>query len=251
METILEVKDLSKTFQKGTQTIYALNQVSFTLKKGEILGIVGQSGSGKSTLVKLITRIIDTDCGSIILHGMDIATINGKKLLPFYKNIQLIFQNPISSFNPRKTIGSSIIEGMINQKIPKKQAIIKAKELLRLCQLPEDFLTKYPHQVSGGQLQRAAIARAIALEPSILICDEATSSLDVTTQKLILELLQSLQQRYQMAILFICHDLAVVQQFCHHVLVLENGSIIEKGTPYEIINEPKMDNTKKLIEAIL
>lgn len=251
METILEVKDLSKTFQKGTQTIYALNQVSFTLKKGEILGIVGQSGSGKSTLVKLITRLIDTDCGSIILHGKDITTINGKKLIPFYKYIQFIFQNPISSFNPRKTIGSSMIEGMINQKIPKKQAIIKAKELLHLCQLPEDFLTKYPHQVSGGQLQRAAIARAIAMKPSILICDEATSSLDVTTQKQILELLQSLQQRYQMAILFICHDLAVVQQFCHYVLVLENGSIIEKGTPYELINEPKTDNTKKLIEAIL
>lgn len=251
MEMILEVNNISKTFYKGNQIIHAVNQVTFHLNKKEILGMVGESGSGKSTIIQLITRFIEVDEGAIFFQSKDITKLKGKKLLPFYQNIQLVFQNPLNSFNPRRTIGSSIIEGMMNQGIRKKEAIKEAKELLNICQLSEDIFTRYPHQVSGGQLQRASIARAISIKPSILICDEATSSLDVTTQKQLLDLLESLRQKYQMAILFICHDLAVVQQFCDRIVVIEKGSIIEQGTPYDLINSPKTKTTKRLIDSIL
>lgn len=250
METILEVKNLRKTFYKGSQPLVAVDDVSFSLKKGQKLGIVGESGSGKSTVIQLITRLLEVEEGKIIFKSQDITSLKGKDLFFFYKEMQLIFQDPYASFNPRKKLGISVIESTINQGISKKQALVQAKKLFALCQLPEEFLIRYPHQVSGGQLQRAAIARALMIKPSIIICDEATSSLDVTTQKQILDLLENICQTHNIAYLFISHDLAVVQQFCDYVLVMEHGKVIEQGTPDEIINHPKTETTKEWLEVI-
>lgn len=250
MDTVLEVKNLRRTFYKGKTLLTAVDGVSFQLKKGEILGIVGESGCGKSTTVKMITKLLRPEGGEIFLKGKDITNIWGRKTKEIYKEVQMIFQLPLESFNPRKTLGSSIMEGMINNGMPKKEAVSKATELLGLCGLEGEYMNRFPHQVSGGQCQRAAIARAIALEPEILICDEATSALDVTVQRQVLDLLKCLQREKGMSYLFICHDLALVQQFCDRVIVMKDGRIVEEGTPDEVIKHPKEEYTKILIESV-
>jgi ABC-type oligopeptide transport system ATPase subunit len=246
MDTILNVIQLTKGYHRRT----AVRQVSFQVQRGEILGIVGESGCGKSTIAKLITRLIDADAGKIYLKGKDITHIRGKEGREIYKEIQMIFQNPKESFNPRHQLGSAILEGMINQGIPKQIARQRMFYLLRECGLQEEYANRYPHEVSLGECQRAAIARALAIKPSLLICDEATSALDVTVQSKIIELLLRLQTEENLTILFISHDLALVQQFCHRVLVMYEGRMIEEGIPDEIIQKPKKEYTKKLIEAV-
>lgn len=252
MEPILKVDNLTKIFKKrGQEDFTAVDHVSFTLNKGECLGIVGESGSGKSTIVKMITRLLDATEGTVTLNGEDVTKVKGKAQRELYKNIQMVFQMPFDSFDPRKTLGNGVGESLRNNGMSKEDTKKKVLELLKTCELDPEFADRYPHQVSGGQCQRAAIARAIAIDPEILICDEATSALDVTVQKQILALLKKLQKELGMSYLFISHDLAVVQQLCDKVIVLYHGKIVESGTPDQVISSPKDPYTKNLVASVL
>ena len=251
MEPILQVKDLSKAFSRaGKPDFYAVDHVSFDLMPGEKLGIVGESGSGKSTIAKLITRLLDATSGEILLDGQNITTLKGRQLIPVYQKLQMVFQTPTGSFDPRRTLGDGIGESLRNKGASNAQAEARCRELLQAVGLPGDFVKRYPHEVSGGQCQRAAIARALANEPEILIFDEATSALDVTVQKQIIELLEDLQKQKNLSYLFICHNLALVQQFCDRVIVLYDGKIVEQGTPDEVILHPKSEYATRLVNAI-
>ena len=220
-EIILKADHLKKIFVSGKKSTTAVDDVSFELARGECLGIVGESGSG------------------------------GKALREIYQDMQMVFQMPMESFDPRCTLGDGIGESLRNMGITRAETRKRVENLLERCGLDKEYADRYPHQVSGGQCQRAAIARALAVSPEILICDEATSALDVTVQKQILELLTELKQKENLSFLLICHDLALVQEFCDRVLVLYHGKTVECGTPDEIINHPKMEYTKKLIDSVL
>ena len=250
-ETILKVEHLKKTFTSGKKKFTAVDDVSFELKKGDCLGIVGESGSGKSTIAKMITRLTDVSDGKVILMESDITNAKGKELRKVYQDIQMVFQMPSESFDPRCTLGDGIGESLRNMKMSRSETNRKVGELLVRCGLTPDFAKRYPHQVSGGQCQRAAIARALAVEPALLICDEATSALDVTVQRQILELLLELKKKENLSFLLICHDLALVQAFCDEVIVLCQGRVVEQGIPDEIINHPKEEYTKILVESVL
>ena len=250
-DVILEAQHLKKVFMSGKKSMTAVDDVSFELRQGECLGIVGESGSGKSTIVKMITHLQSITEGHVILKGKDITNVKGKELREVYKDIQMVFQMPMESFDPRRTLGDGIGESLRNMGLSRKETRERVEKLLERCGLDKEYADRYPHQVSGGQCQRAAIARALAVEPSVLICDEATSALDVTVQKQILKLLMELKQKENFSFLLICHDLALVQAFCDRVLVLYHGETVESGTPDEIINHPKMDYTKKLIDSVL
>ena len=250
-DTILKAEHLTKTFISGKRALMAVDDVSFELKQGECLGIVGESGSGKSTIAKMITYLESITKGKVFLRGRDITNAKGKELREIYRDIQMVFQMPMESFDPRCTLGDGIGESLRNMGLNQSETRRKVEKLLEKCGLEKEYADRYPHQVSGGQCQRAAIARALAVNPSILICDEATSALDVTVQKQILELLIELKQKENLSFILICHDLALVQAFCDRVLVLYHGKTVEKGTPDEIIDHPKMDYTKKLIDSVL
>lgn len=250
-DVILEAQHLKKVFISGKKSMTAVDDVSFELRQGECLGIVGESGSGKSTIVKMITHLQSITEGNVILKGKDITNVKGKELREVYKDIQMVFQMSMESFDPRRTLGDGIGESLRNMGLSRKETRERVEKLLERCGLDKEYADRYPHQVSGGQCQRAAIARALAVEPSVLICDEATSALDVTVQKQILKLLMELKQKENFSFLLICHDLALVQAFCDRVLVLYHGETVESGTPDEIINHPKMDYTKKLIDSVL
>lgn len=250
MKEILKTENLTRHFEDKDKTSFAaVDNVSFTLYEGETLGIVGESGCGKSTLVKLITGLRSADSGKILLDGQDITHMRGKKLREVYRQMQMVFQSPVSSFDPRKTIGYGISESLRNTGVKKVERIKLTAGLLEKCGLSAEYAARYPHEMSGGECQRAAIARALAIEPKILICDEATSALDVTVQKQIMELLQSLKRENKLSFLFICHNLALVQSFCDRVIVMQDGKIAEEGTPDELIKSPKSEYTKRLIYA--
>ena len=199
----------------------------------------------------MITRLIDITEGTLKFNGNDITRLKQNQLREVYGNIQMVFQNPVGSFDPRRTLGDGIGESLRNRGMKKTETEKRVAELLEQCGLNREYAKRYPHEVSGGQCQRAAIARALAVNPKILICDEATSALDVTIQKQIMELLQELKEKQGLSFIFICHNLALVQMFCDRVLVLYEGKAVEDGTPDEIINYPKMDYTKNLIDSVL
>ena len=247
MKSLLEVKNMTVDFQGYP----AVSSVSFFVNPNEKLGIIGESGSGKSTVAKAVTRLIDVSGGEIILDGEDITHAGGKKRREIYKKIQMVFQSPEGSFDPRRTLGASIGEGLRNSGLSRAETGKRVGELLEQCGLSEMYAERYPHEVSGGQCQRAAIARALAVEPRLLICDEATSALDVTVQSQIIGLLQRLKEEMGLSILLICHDLALVQNFCDYVLVMYQGEIVEEGTPDEVIIHPKQEYTKLLIDSVL
>ena len=252
MEPILKVEALTKTFS-GQRKIAAVNGISFELFPGECLAIIGESGSGKTTAVNMISRLTDVTTGSIFLEGQEITHRKGKQLREVYRQMQMVFQTPTDSFDPRRTLGDGIGESLRNAGLTRKETQKRVEALLEKCGLPREFANRYPHQVSGGQCQRAAIARALAIEPKLLICDEATSALDVTVQKEIISLLNELrkQRGKNLSILFICHDISLVQQFCDRVLVMYRGEIVEEGTPDAVIRAPKNDYTKRLIDSVL
>ena len=249
---ILRVDNLTKVFtRKGQPDFTAVDHISFAVEPGQCLGIIGESGSGKSTVANLITRLIDPTEGQIILDGEDITRLRGRQLQEAYRKMQMVFQTPTESFDPRHTLGDGVGESLRNFGHSRSTVREQVARLLKQCGLPADFAKRYPHQVSGGQCQRAAIARAIAIKPKLLICDEATSALDVTIQTEILALLSDLRRELNLSILFICHDIALVQQFCDRVLVMVRGRIVEEGVPDEVIRNPRNDYTKRLIESIL
>ena len=254
MEAILKVENLTKVFtRKGQPDFTAVDHIGFELYPGECLGLIGESGSGKTTVVNMITRLTDATEGSIVLDGEDITKMSGRELRMAYRKMQMVFQTPTDSFDPRCTLGDGIGESLRNLGMSRAETKQEVARLLTECGLTPEFADRYPHQVSGGQCQRASIARALAVKPKLLICDEATSSLDVTIQKEIIALLNELrwQRGAKLSILFICHDIALVQQFCNRVLVLYRGKIVEQGVPDEIIRNPKDAYTKRLIESVL
>ena len=228
-----------------------MDDVSFSVKEGSCVGIVGESGCGKSTIARMITCLTRPDAGSVLLDGREMVGAGRKQLRDLYRNVQMVFQTPQDSFDPRRSLGDGITEGMRNYGMKRKEAGKWMKELLSMVELEEKYAARYPHEVSGGQCQRAAIARALAVNPRLLICDEATSALDVTVQSQIITLLQKLRKEMGLSVLLICHDLALVQNFCDHVLVMYQGKIVEEGTPDEVIMRPKQEYTKLLIDSVL
>lgn len=254
MDPVLKVDNLVKTFSRGGQSpVTAVKNISFELMPGECLGVVGESGSGKTTLVNMITRLLSATSGRIFLDGKDITNLRGKELRKVYKKMQMVFQSPAESFDPRRTLGDGISESLRNDGMSRADARRQAKLLLESCGLSGEFYVRFPHEVSGGQCQRAAIARALAGKPRLLICDEATSALDVTVQQEIIGLLNELRsgQKNQLSILFICHDLALVQRFCDRVLIMDHGEIVEQGRPDDVIRKPQAAYTRRLVDNAL
>lgn len=251
---VLGTDDLCKTyggtgFINRSREVKAAQDVSIKLMKGRTLGIVGESGSGKSTVARCIMRLIDPTSGSITVGGKDIATLSQRELKPQRKNIQIVFQDPMRSLNPRIEVGKSIIEGPLNFGVPQAQAMDRARELLELVGLPASAVDRFPHQFSGGQRQRIAIARALAMDPDVLVADEAVSALDVSVQAQVLDLLAELQERLGLGILFITHDLGVAAQICDEVLVMQYGRVVEYGPAALVLGSPQQDYTKALISA--
>jgi peptide/nickel transport system ATP-binding protein len=239
-------------FGKPTQTFKAVDEVSFIVSKGETLGLVGESGCGKTTLGRAILQLISTTSGSIILNGLNLAELSSKKLLPLRKELQMVFQDPYGSLNPRLTIGNAITEpmnvhGMLNSKTQRKE---RAVDLLEKVNLTAEHFNRYPHQFSGGQRQRICIARALVLNPSFLIFDESVSALDVSVQAQVLNLLNDLKKEFGFTSIFISHDLSVVRYISDRILVMNKGKIVEEGPADEVYANPQNDYTKKLIAAI-
>ena len=251
MVPLLTVRQVSRRFYKDRLLFTAVDRVSLSVGPGEVLGIVGESGSGKTTLVKMITGLLLPDSGSILLEGRDVTQARGTLARERRRKIQLVFQTPQESFDPRQTLGRGILENMTNNGLPKAEALQRLPALLERCGLPAAFAGRYPHQASGGECQRAAIARALAAGPQLLICDEATASLDVTVQAQVMALLESLRKESAMAFLFISHDLALVQQFCTRVLVLHRGKAVEEGPVDQVILHPSSPYTRQLLDAVL
>lgn len=258
MSHLLEVKNLKKTFFNKGQQVVAVDDINFYIEHRECLGLVGESGCGKSTTASMILRLQEPDAGEICLYeeGTDeearkknILKLRGRALKKYYQDIQLVFQMPQDSFDPRHTLGDGIMESMHNAGISRAEARSRMYELLEKVELSAELAKRYPHEVSGGQCQRAAIARALAVRPKLLICDEATSALDVTVQAQIVALLNKLKEEMGVSILLICHDLALVQHMCDRVLVMYQGKIVEAGIPDDVIRHPKEDYTKLLISS--
>lgn len=249
---VLRVQGLTKTFREaGREDLTAVDGVSFELAAGETLGIVGESGSGKSTVARMVCRLLDADTGTIELAGRDITRVRSRELRRVYDDLQMVFQTPVGSFDPRRTLGDGIGESLRNRGMSRAEVRERVASLLEQCGLPADFADRYPHQVSGGQCQRAAIARALAPGPRVLILDEATSSLDVTVQRQIMDLLVRLREQRDIAYLFICHNLALVQEFCDRVLVMSQGRVVEEGVPDDVIFSPRSDAARRLVDAAL
>lgn len=250
--TVLELQEVTKVFpgRKGAQ-VRALDRVSFCIEEGESVGLIGPSGSGKSTVANAVCRFIDVTSGRILLRGCDITEARGKALRQVYKEVQMVFQSPRSSFDPRRTLGDGVGECLKNGGVGKAERRERVRALLELCGLPAAAADWYPHEVSGGQCQRAAIARALAAQPRLLVCDEATSALDVMAQRQILELLLELKAEGRLQLLFITHNLAVAQQCCDRLIVMDKGRIVEEGRMDDVVCRPQSEYTRRLIEAVL
>ena len=245
---MLELRQISVDVDGNHEILRGIN---LTIGDGRFVAITGPNGGGKSTLARVIAGITAPISGTLLLDGQDITHLKGTALKGAYGKLQMVFQNPVGSFDPRRTLGDGIGESLRNKGMSKVERRKKAAELLEQCGLDASYADRYPHQVSGGQCQRAAIARALAVDPKVLICDEATSALDVTVQKRIIELLRRLKEEKNFSYLFICHNLALVQEFCDRVLVMKDGRIVEEGTPDDVICNPQDEYTKMLVEAVL
>ncbi|WP_243190227.1 oligopeptide/dipeptide ABC transporter ATP-binding protein [Clostridium faecium] len=229
----------------------ACDSIDLELKKGETLGIVGESGCGKSTLLKLITQIERPNKGKLYIEGKDVTDLKGEALRRSRQHIQMVFQDPSSSFFPRMKVRDAISEPLRNfERLPRKEIDNRVKDLLELVQLPKDYISRYPHSMSGGQRQRLGIARALILEPDILVCDEATCALDVSVQKQIIELLIEIQRKRELSIIFVCHDLALIQSFSHRVMVMYLGNIVEVLPGNKVKDSAYHPYTKALLDSI-
>jgi len=258
-EVLLEGKDLVKYFPHGSKGIFgkpdgsvqAVDGVNIILRKGQTLGIVGESGCGKSTLARVLTRLIDPTSGSIFLEGQDITKVNGKELQVLRRDIQMIFQDPYSSLNPRHSVGEIIATPMRIQKIlPKGSEKLRVQELMELVGLNPEHYNRYPHEFSGGQRQRIGIARALALNPKVIVADEPVSALDVSIQAQILNLLEQLQHDLGLSYVFIAHDLSVVRHIADEVAVMYLGKVVELARPDALYSSPSHPYSKALLSAV-
>ncbi|OZI17457.1 microcin ABC transporter ATP-binding protein [Bordetella genomosp. 7] len=253
---VLQVRGLGRTYTDkrsfwggGSRSVQAASDVNLVLRKGEILGIVGESGSGKSTVARCILRLIEPTTGTMLIGNDDISGLSGAALRPVRRRIQIVFQDPYRSLNPRRKVGESIIEGLLNFGVSREQALARATETLRVVGMGADALERYPHQFSGGQRQRLCIARALVMEPEVLVADEAVSALDVSVQAQVLELLEQIRQRTGVGVLFITHDLRVAAQICDTIMVMQRGIVVETGAADIVLTQPSHDYTRALIDA--
>ena len=253
---VLKVDKLNKTYRSGSgflsksRTVQAVNGVSFSIRKGRTLGVVGESGSGKSSLGRVLLKLLSSDSGQILFDGRDIAPLSDDEFRPLRPYIQMIFQDPFASLNPRHTIGRILTVGPMAHGLPMHEAKAKALRLLKRVGLDEGAFDRFPHEFSGGQRQRVGIARALMLDPVLLVADEAVSALDVSIQAQILKLLAEIQQDTKVAMIFITHDLRVASQICDEVAVMYKGEIVECGPPSQIFRAPAHAYTQRLLAAI-
>lgn len=252
LDVILEARHIVKQFPAPSkQVLTACNDINLTVWKGKTLGIVGESGCGKSTLVRMLIQMDDPTTGEILYHGKNIVNLTKKEKWLNRQHMQMVFQDPLASFNPKMKVVDILTEPLMNYgRLSKNDRESKAKELLRMVELPEGFLYRYPHSMSGGQRQRIGIAKALSLEPEILICDEATSALDVSIQKTIIELLVKIQKEKNIGIVFICHDIALVQSMAHQVAVMYLGHIVEMIPGDQLAAHGVHPYTKALLGAL-
>ena len=252
-EPILRLSHVSKIFYSDkTGVIPAVRDVSLDVRQGECVGIVGESGCGKSTIARMVTRITNITEGQIFLEGENISQIPDKHFKKIYKRIQMVFQDPYSVFSPRMQIGTFLEEGLVHYKIASRSEARKEAEiLLSMVDLSPELLDRFPHQLSGGQLQRVVIARAISIEPKLIILDEATSALDVSVQKQVLLLLVKLQKRLELTYLFIGHDLAVVRSICNRIVVMYAGCVVEELESERLETTAAHPYTRKLLDSVL
>jgi ABC-type oligopeptide transport system ATPase subunit len=246
---MLDIVNLSVTYSQGKNLFRALNNINLSIKKGEIVGLVGESGCGKTTLGRTIVRLQKEESGNIILDGTDLCTLKMSQLRSIRKKMQMIFQNPYSSLDPRMSILDIIAEA-IPQRLTSIQKIAQVSQLMVTCGLEPDMMRKFPHEFSGGQRQRIAIARALAAKPSLIIADEPVSSLDVSVQAQILNTLKKLHHDFALTMLFISHDLAVVRYLCTTVAVMHKGIIVEYGSAEQLFKSPAHPYTRTLLNAI-
>lgn len=242
---MLVADKLSKSFSRGLfkQPAPVVTEASFAIKPGEALGLVGQSGSGKSTIARLLVRLFRPTGGRVVYRGTDLTALSEKEYRPYRCKLQIIFQHPSLTLSPKKTILDTLLEPMLVHKLvsSRHQAMDKVAELLNLTNLQEEVLDRYPHQISGGQAQRVVIARALSLEPEVIIADEPTSMLDLSVQAQILDLLKTIQTSKQTAILLISHDIPVVRAFCDRVAFLADGKIMSVGNPVEVLGNRRIN----------
>lgn len=252
MQPLIELRHITKTVVQWNHVKKnILDDITFCMYPGEIVGVVGRSGAGKSTLAHAIAHLTGVTQGEMYVQGQHMTGLQGKALRPLYQQIQMIFQSPQESFDPRHTLGYSIAESLRNQGVKKQEREQRVQQVLQQCGLDVGMAWKYPHEVSGGQCQRAAIARALIVSPAVLLCDEATSALDTITQQRLIALLQQLNASQGMACLFICHNLALAQQFCQRLLIMHEGKIVEDGKTEDVLRHPKSVYTKELLQAVL
>lgn len=251
-DVILETKNLTKIYEKSNnKKVIACNNINLKIRKGKTLGIVGESGSGKTTLVNMLMDLEKPASGEILYHGRDMSKFTKKEIWENRQNIQIVFQDPWTAFNPKMNVMQILTEPLMNYgRLKRSKRRQKAVELLKMVDLPAEFVTKYPQNMSGGQRQRLGIARAISLEPEILICDEATSALDVSIQKNIVELLVKLQKEKNITMIFICHDIALIESFAHEIVVMYHGEVVEVIEDGQISEKAKHPYTKSLLSAI-
>lgn len=255
----LEVQDLSTwfpvyggLFRRKVGDIKAVDGVSFTVEPGQTVGLVGESGSGKTTVGRTLMKLTPSTSGSVFFNGRDILPMGESEFRPYRRQMQMIFQDPFGSLNPRFTV-CAIISEALEIHFPgrsRSERIDRVAELLRLVGLKPEMMRRYPHEFSGGQRQRIGIARALAVEPTFIVCDEPVSALDVSVQAQIVNLLQDLQEHLGIAYLFIAHDLAVVEHISDHVLVMHHGKIVESASAEAVYNDPQNDYTKSLLAAV-
>lgn len=256
---MLEVRNLKKyfpvyagVFRHQVGEIKAVDGIDFDIRKGEVLGMVGESGSGKSTAGRAAVRLIEPTAGEITFLGQDLLKLTPEEMKGCRKKIQMVFQDPYASLNPRKTIRESIGEplqfhGLVQSKAEERERVV---EILEQVGLSPDVMGRYPHEFSGGQQQRICIGRALALQPELIVCDEAVSALDVSVQAQILNLLAELKERLHLSYLFITHDLSVVRHVCDRVVVMHGGKIVETASVEKLFSDPEASYTKKLLSAI-
>lgn len=250
-ENLLKIENLVVEFREGKKIHRVIDDISFEIKKGECVGLVGESGSGKSTIANVIMHFVPVQKGTVMFGGDDITYLKKGKLRNRYRDIQMIFQNPDEAMSPRMKIGDYVTEVLRNfEGMNKGELKNKGKEMLKSMNLPEEYLGRYPAHLSGGEKQRIAIARAVSISPKLLICDEPTSALDVSVQALIVEQLIRLQQKTEMAYLFISHDLSLVRYICQKVIVMYYGKIMEVLTSGQLTDNAKHPYTQKLLAAV-